>query len=140
MPAIERGYRSYRQTLFETGYEKRKHRQCKTTCSTSSSNRVNAMHKTRKSIGPAIIWVMTAIALAGPVGSGAAAAPHPVAVAFDPCPLPLPMEAHGAAALWADGRHRDTIDARFGLMLPARVPLPPAADTGFGCPIARTTT
>jgi hypothetical protein len=52
--------------------------------------------------------------------------------------LPLPMEAHGAAALWVDGRQGAPIHARSGVVLPARVHVPPASDTGFGCPIART--
>jgi hypothetical protein len=99
-----------------------------------------AMQKTRKSIGAAIISIMATITVTAPAGSGAVAASQPAAVALDPCPLPLPMEAaHDAPALWADGRQPDAVHARSGLVLPARVPLPPAADTGFGCPIARTT-
>jgi hypothetical protein len=96
------------------------------------------MQTIRKSISTAVIGIMTAIAVTGTAGSGAAALSHSVAVAFEPCPLPLPMEAHGGATLWADGRQRDRTDAGSGLVLPARVHVPPTSDTGFGCPIART--
>ena len=96
------------------------------------------MRKTIKSIGVAAMRITAAIAVIGPAGSAAAQLAHALSVAVDPCPLPLPMEAHEAAAFWAEGGPRDAIHTRSGLALPARVPLPPGADTGFGCPIART--
>ena len=96
------------------------------------------MQKTIKSIGTAAIRIMAAVVVTGPAGSGAAELAHPRAIALDPCPLPLPMQAHEAAALSAEGWQRDAIQTRAGLVLRARVALPPASDTGFGCPIART--
>jgi hypothetical protein len=96
------------------------------------------MQKTVRSIGAAAMRIMAAAALTGPAGSGAAELTHPLAVALDPCPLPLPMQAYEAAALWAEGWQRDAVPARSGLVLRTRVFVPPAADTGYGCPIART--
>jgi hypothetical protein len=96
------------------------------------------MQKTIKSIGAAAM-LMTVIAVTGPAGSGAAELADPLAVALDPCPLPLPMQAYEAAALSIEGWQRDAIDTRSGFVLRARVSHPPEADTGFGCPIARTT-
>jgi hypothetical protein len=96
------------------------------------------MQKTITSLGAAAIWIMTAIAVTAPAGSAAAELADPPAVALDPCPLPLPMQAHEAAALRAEGWQHDAVGTRSGLVLRARLPVPPAADTGFGCPIART--
>jgi len=62
------------------------------------------MQKTIKSIGAAIISFMAAIAVTGPVGSGAAESADPLTVVVEPCPLPLPMRAHEVAALRAEGR------------------------------------
>jgi hypothetical protein len=115
---------------------KRKHRHVKTV-RRDASNRVNDMQRTIKSIGAAAIRIMAAIAVTGPAGSGAAELADPLAVALDPCPLP--MQAHEAAALWVEGWQRDAIETRGGLVLQTRVALPPTADTGLGCPIARTT-
>jgi len=95
------------------------------------------MQTTIGSIAAAAMRIMAAIAVTGPAGSGAAELAHPPAVAVDPCPLPLPMQAHEAAAFWAEGGPHDATHTRSGLVLRARVALPPVADTGFECPIAR---
>ena len=103
-----------------------------------AANRENVMRKAIKTIGAAAILIMAATAVTGPAGGAAAESADPLAVALDPCPLPLPMQAHESVAFWVEGWQRDAIHPRSGLVLRARVAVPPAADTGFGCPIART--
>jgi len=96
------------------------------------------MQKTIKFVATAGIWIVTAIGVTVPAGSGAAESADPIAVALEPCPLPFPMQPHQATLVWAEGWQRNTVHTRSGLVLQTRVPLPPAADTGFRCPIART--
>jgi hypothetical protein len=97
-----------------------------------------AKQKTGKSLGAALMRILAAIAVAGPAGSTAAAPLPPVTSALEPCPLPLPTDAIEPAALSAEDLVADALRLDDGLVLRARLARPPAANTGFGCPIERT--